>query len=165
MNQEILDFEYFRDNQLHNVDFTTGVIDIKCKTRKEGYYKYFSNVGSENQDGYVRLWCNRRLRMKHRLLFWLYHGYLPEEVDHDDKIRNNNKITNLISSNRSLNTVNKTVRTFKQLTAKQVHEICKIVSLDSMNITEIAKEFGKSRCQIKAIINKKYWSHISDQYF
>lgn len=165
MTQEELDFIYFKEHQLEDVDFTTGQIDIKSKTKKPGIYKYFYDVGSLNSDGYVRLWCNGRLRMKHRLLFWLYHGYLPPEVDHDDKIRNHNSITNLIASDRVDNTVDKTPRTYTQLTDEQVHEICKIIILGNVNITQIAKQFNRSRVQIKAILSKKYWSQISDQYF
>ncbi len=164
MTQEQIDFEFFKENQLYKVEFNTGRIDTAFRD-KWGHLRTRIDTGSLNEDGYVRIWCNRRLRMKHRLLFWLYHGYLPEEVDHDDKVRNNNAITNLLDSTRSCNTTGKTSRTYKQLTTDQVHEICKIIGQGDINITHLAKQFGRSRTQIKGILSKKYWKEISDQYF
>lgn len=165
MTQEEIDFTYFKDHQLHCVDFLTGRIDIKIGTKAKDVFRYAYDVGSLNQDGYERIWCNRHLRMKHRLLFWLYHGYLPSEVDHDNKARNHNSIGNLIASNRSGNTTGKTPRSYSQLTETQVHEVCKRLASGSESITKIANDVGKSRVQIKAILTKKYRSAVSDLYF
>lgn len=161
MNQEELDFIYFKENQLYFVDFNLGIIDTKSINNS----RIFKNVGSLNSDGYQRIWCNSKLRMKHRLIYWLYHNKLPKEIDHIDGNRNNNSIYNLKEVDRKENTTNKKQkRTFKQLTDKQVHEICKML-INNCSITEIANKFGRSRCQIKAIKLKKYWSKISDLYF
>ena len=165
MSQEELDFIFFRDNQLKFVDFSTGQLDVYIKDKLGRNSRSAVNVGSKSHDGYVRLWCNRRLRMKHRLLFWLRHGYLPQEVDHENKIRDDNSESNLIDSTRSKNTVNKTPRTYKQLTKEQVVEIAKVIATGEFSITGLAKDFGRSRVQIKAILAKKYWSQITDPYF
>lgn len=161
MNQEELNFIYFKENQLYFVDFNLGIIDTKSINNS----RIFKNVGSLNSDGYQRIWCNSKLRMKHRLIYWLYHNKLPKEIDHIDGNRNNNSIFNLKEVDRKENTTNKKQkRTFKQLTNKQVHEICKML-INNCSITEIANKFNRSRCQIKAIKLKKYWSKISDLYF
>ena len=165
MTKELNDFIHFRDHQLVNVDFSTGQIDVKCRTKAKGKYRYESDVGSKNQDGYIRLRCNGTLRMKHRLLYWLKHGLLPKEVDHIDNVRDNNSISNLREVDRSINTTSKKPRTFKQLTAKEVHSLCSDIALGTMNITNLANKYGRSRVQIKAIISKKHWKDISDQYF
>ena len=164
MSQEIADFEYFRDNQMINVDFNTGCIDSHYYNRW-GHEIIHKNVGYINQDGYERIRCNGKLRMKHRYLFWLYNGYLPDEVDHEDKIRNHNSISNLKPATRSSNTTNKSERKFKQLTSDIVHDLCKDHISGNFNITKLADKYGRSRAQIKAILSKKYWSQISDQYF
>jgi len=165
MTQEEIDFIYFKENQLVSVNHLTGRIDVKIRTKKKDVFRYADNVGYLNHDGYERLWCNRRLRMKHRLLFWLYHGYLPIEVDHDNGIRNDNGISNLKPSDRKQNTVAKAVRTYKQLTKEEVKLLCADIVDNQLNITQLAEKYGRSRVQIKGIMGKKYWSKISDQYF
>ena len=165
MTKELNDFEHFRDHQLVNVDFSTGQLDVRYRTKVEGKYRYVSDIGSKNRDGYIRVRCNDTLRMKHRLLYWLKHGLLPKEVDHIDNVRDNNSITNLREVDRSTNTTSKKPRTYKQLTAVEVHSLCSDIALGTMNITKLSNKYGRSRTQIKAIISKKYWKDISDQYF
>lgn len=165
MTHEELDFAYFAQHQLCEVDFTTGRIDTHRRNNKGQVSGVMFNVGSVNQDGYVRLWCNGTLRMKHRLLYWLFHGELPKEIDHWDTQRANNAISNLRPSDRSHNTKGKTPRTFKWLTETEVHELCKLIAAGTHTITDLAKQFGRSRVQIKAIMGKKSWKAIADQYF
>ena len=165
MTQEELDFIYFRDNQLKYVDYSTGTIDVWIKDKLGKNSRSAPNVGSKNPDGYIRLWCNGKLRMKHRLLFWMYHKYLPIEVDHDNKVRDANQITNLIASDRSQNNKAKKIRSYTHLSEAQVIEICQIIASGDYTITQLAKQFDRSRVQIKAILSKKYWSKISNQYF
>lgn len=77
MNKELEDFKYFKNNQLHFVDFETGRLDtISIKTNQFGakYTQIRKNVGSKNKDGYIRVWCNNTLRMKHRLLYFYIMG-------------------------------------------------------------------------------------------
>lgn len=165
MSKEELDFKHFKQHQLVNVDFVTGRLDVKQRTKKENSYRHILNVGSLNQDGYVRVWCNGTLRMKHRLLYWLYHGQLPDEVDHINGNRADNSIQNLRSVDRATNTKSKVPRTFKQLTEKEVHQLSRLIAAGQHTITDLAQRFGRSRAQIKAIMDKKCWSHISDAYF
>lgn len=163
--QELLDFIYFQDCQLKNVDFATGKIDVWMMANNGKRTRTSLDVGSLSQDGYVRIWCNGKLRMKHRLLFFLYHGYIPYEVDHDNNIRNDNSINNLVDSSRSENTKDKIPRSYTQLKASDIHDLCKDHITGNYSITDLASKYGRSRVQIKAILSKKYWSKISDQYF
>ena len=165
MTQEECDFNYFESRQLKYVDFDTGQIDVWMCDKNGNRTRQAHNVGSKNPDGYIRVWCNGRLRMKHRLLFWLYHRYLPPEVDHDDKIRDHNSISNLVASDRSRNTSGKTPRSYKQLTEAEVRVVCEMIASGDYNITQIASHAGRSRTQIKAIQVKKSWKAIADQYF
>lgn len=165
MTQEECDFNYFKSRQLKHVDFATGQIDVWIYDKKGNPTRSATDVGSKNPDGYIRVWCNGKLRMKHRLLFWLYHGYLPVEVDHDNKIRDHNSISNLIASDRSRNTIEKTPRIFKQLSEAEVRVVCEMIASGHHSITEIAVHSGRSRAQIKAIQVKKSWKAIADQYY
>lgn len=165
MSKEELDFKHFNQYQLVTVDFATGRIDVKQRTKKENSYRLIPDVGSLNQDGYVRLWCNGTLRMKHRLLYWLYHGQLPDEVDHINGRRADNSIQNLRSVDRSTNTKDKVRRSYKWLTEKEVKQLCQLIAQGQHTITDLAQRFSRSRAQIKAIMDKKSWSHISNNYF
>lgn len=165
MTQEEVQFQFFEDNQLKCVDFSTGRLDVWGRSKVNAKARVFKDVGSLNVDGYERVRCNRSLRMKHRLLFWLFHRYLPEEVDHFDGNRSNNCISNLVPSTRSANTANKTIRSYSHLSVSQVEALCKRIAQGGATITELARDFGRSRVQIKAIMSKKYWRDISDKYF
>lgn len=165
MCQEILDFQHFKDHQLVAVDFVTGRIDVHINTRAGNKcLKY--DVGSVNQDGYTRVWCGPRLRMKHRLMYWLFHEELPEEVDHFNRQRSNNSISNLRPSTRSENTIGGHVnRTFKQMRVDVVHDLAKDWISGEFSITQLANKYGRSRAMIKGILTKKYWSQVTNQYF
>lgn len=160
---EIDDFKYFEKNQLVSVDFSLGSIKVKSKGSR-----ILDNPSYINADGYLRLRCNGHLRMKHRLLYWLYYHELPEnmEIDHIDKNRANNAINNLRLATRSLNCKgNSKGRTFKHMSKETVHLLCKDIAEGHLNITQIAEKYKKSRCHIKAIMTKKYHKDISDLYF
>ncbi len=46
----------------------------------------------------------------HRVAFLHYHGYLPEIVDHKNRIKTDNRICNLRASNKSTNACNSKIR-------------------------------------------------------
>lgn len=165
MTQEEIDFIHFRDVQLLHIDYSTGQVDITKGTKDPKVRMPVYDVGSINQDGYSRIWCNGKLRMKHRLVYWLYHNELPVEVDHHNSRRDHNNISNLQPSHRAHNTVAKEPRSYKQLTKQEVMALCEDIQQGDLNITELALKHGRSRCQIKGIMVKKYWKAIADEYF
>lgn len=74
-----------------DVNFSTGIITNK----RSG--KIATGVDSY---GYIQCHCgflgSRRLMLKgHQIVFLLYHEYLPESIDHWDRIKINNSISNL----------------------------------------------------------------------
>lgn len=169
MTQEELDFIYFKNHQLSSVDFSTGQIDSKAfrkNNRKSNYFwKITKNIGSLNEDGYIRVWCNNRLRMKHRLLFWLYHGYLPKEVDHIDKNRSNNSISNLRAVTHQENVQGLTFHGRKIFTNTELHQICKMIASKQYTDLQIANQFNCKRTTIMGIRTKYRHSDIASQYF
>ena len=165
MTQEEQDFLYFRENQMLSFDPVTGSIST-YKTDKLGRTRHFHNIGSKNQDGYERVWCNGTLRMKHRLVFWLINSTMPGEIDHINGNRSDNRPINLRSVNRSQNKRNQSEkRTYKWLTSDQVHLLCSDIQSGKYSISTLALKYGRSRAQVKQIMGKKCWSTISDQYF
>jgi hypothetical protein len=48
-----------------------------------------------NSDGYVYIkLCGKKVGA-HRVIFYMHHGWVPEEVDHKNRIRHDNRIDNL----------------------------------------------------------------------
>jgi len=169
MSQELIDFQYFRDNQLHTIDYSTGQIDAVGGRWGTSIYQ---NVGSINQDGYERIWCNRKLRMKHRLIYFLYHEELPtigKEIDHYNNVRHENHISNLRILTKSQNNSACTGRKIGRRSSAQIHEICALLQNTNLSDEAIANQLGyitratvrdiKTRRSRKAIGQYYQWPH------
>ena len=57
-------------------------------------YKTGKSVGSQDTKGYYRVYVNKEIKYlgKHKIIFAMHHGYIPEVIDHKDRDKNNNKI-------------------------------------------------------------------------
>lgn len=164
MSQEKIDFEYFKNHQLLSVDYSTGVINAKGGRNGNHIYQ---DVGSKNPDGYIRLWCNKRLRMKHRLLFYLYHGVLPpagHEIDHIDKQRDNNAISNLCIATKSVNNAGSNNRKIGRFTTTTIHKVCKLLQDTTLSDTAIADQCEVTRATVRDIKCRRSRTEISKTY-
>ena len=164
MSQELQDFEYFKQHQLVSVDFNTGV--IVAKGGRWGNTVYH-DVGSENPDGYVRLWCNRRLRMKHRLIFFLAHGIIPsdgKEIDHIDKNRSNNCLANLCVASKRVNNMGSQNRKIGRFTEEKIHQICGLLQNSELSDEQIAEQAEVSRTTVRDIKCRRSRQTISVNY-
>ena len=52
-------------------------------------------IGRNNGNGYLRTAINYKSYYIHRLIFVMFHGYFPKQIDHIDGNRSNNRIENL----------------------------------------------------------------------
>lgn len=166
MNQELKDFRYFQNNQLYAIDYATGCIDVIGGRWKSHIYK---NIGSLNPDGYERVWCNKRLRMKHRLIYFLYHGHLPqddEEIDHYDNNRNNNSINNLRILSKSANNSSCSNRKFgRQRTKAEIQKICELLQNTNLSDQAIADQVKYvTRATVRDIKIRRSRKSISQTY-
>lgn len=59
-------------------------------------------------DGYVYTRINGDAIGEHRLVFLLVHGYLPDQVDHVNRVRNDNRPENLRAAKHGQNCMNRT---------------------------------------------------------
>lgn len=75
------------------------------RIKKEHKFGRVGNVigGSVTDTGYVKIVLKGKNIKMHRLIFSLVHGYLPEEVDHRNRNRSDNRIHNLRAATKSLN--------------------------------------------------------------
>ena len=178
MTEEQL-FEFFKKTQLAKVDFSTGQIDTKVP--KQNQHKssigeaIVKDVGSLNEDGYVRIWCGkanhpeypRKLKMRHRLVYYLYHGAIPKgkEIDHIDRNRANDSITILRAVTRKENTKN-SVRTTKRgtYTEAQILEVCEFLQNTTLSDVAIAKKTELSRNYVRDIKKRRRKQKTSINY-
>lgn len=65
--------------------------------------------GSYDKDGYLIMKIKGKQYKAHRLIFAYFNGYFPKEIDHINRVRDDNRIENLREATRSLNNAN-TVR-------------------------------------------------------
>ena len=78
---------------LFKYEESTG--ELRWRVRRQGVYKG-KPCRSLDRDGYRRVKINGKSYRVHRVI-WLYvYGYLPEnQIDHIDKIKINNRVSNL----------------------------------------------------------------------
>ena len=67
-------------------------------------------AGTFNQYGYLQVKYKGVKRMAHRIIFMMHHGYEPMEIDHINRIKDDNRIENLREATRSLNNLNKNLQ-------------------------------------------------------
>lgn len=92
INDSKIEVEYLRSILYYNKN--TGIFTWKINKSKRT--KSGNIAGNENSRGYVRISINKRNYLAHRLA-WLYvTGFLPDlQIDHINRIRNDNRFINL----------------------------------------------------------------------
>lgn len=94
-----------RVKEIIKYDPETGILTWRKPSRRTTVTG--KEAGSLNQNGYREVEIGGKTYKAHRLA-WLYvHGYLPESyLDHLDRVRDNNRISNLREVNQSCNMKN-----------------------------------------------------------
>lgn len=64
-------------------------------------------AGTRATNGYLRVNLCKVQYAAHRIIWKMVYGTEPAEVDHIDRARRNNRLSNLRESNRALNTLNR----------------------------------------------------------
>jgi hypothetical protein len=98
MNQELV-AEHF--------DHKDGRLYWKKVNHSNKKYLVGQEVGSIHKTGYRHVTWQGKVHKVHRLIYLLEHGYLPNEIDHINGDRQDNRLENLRDVTRSQNQFNK----------------------------------------------------------
>lgn len=99
-----------RLRELFSYDPVSGSVTRRI-TRNARNAKAGDVVGSPDTGGYLQTRVDGKLERVHRIAFMLYHGWVPDEVDHHDHVRQNNRISNLRPATRVQNNGNRSMNT------------------------------------------------------
>ena len=69
-----------------------------------------SKAGNIRTDGYVAIGLNKKVYKAHRLIFLMFNGYMPLEIDHINGDKGDNRIENLREVTHSQNSMNRKLR-------------------------------------------------------
>lgn len=94
-----------RLKELLQYDPETG--HFTWRVRTNGRVPAGSRAGSPNRDGYIQIKIGGVLRAAHRLAFLYMTGEIPSEVDHINRVRDDNQWPNLRPATRRENAGNK----------------------------------------------------------
>ena len=76
------------------------------KVAPKNPYLIGKEAGCLNPDGYCKIVLNGKAYMRSRLVFFMHKGFWPEEVDHINCIKNDDRVENLRDSTHSKNQKN-----------------------------------------------------------
>lgn len=107
-----------RLRELFVLDDATGV--LRWKVCPGSQVKIGDVAGGLSPDGYLRVGFDRKKIGAHRVVFALANGYMPEQVDHINGARADNRPCNLRAANASQNQMNKGLRSGTSSGAKGV---------------------------------------------
>ncbi|MBM2884086.1 HNH endonuclease [Chromobacterium phragmitis] len=77
-------------------------------------------IGSLTSNGYIKLLYRRKTYLLHRVVFYMATGLQPEEVDHINGVKTDNRIANLRAADRRKNEYNKPVSVLSKTGVKGV---------------------------------------------
>jgi len=90
---------------LHKMyEYRNGVLYKKPQSKR---CKKDLIVGTTRKDGYIRVSINNKLYYSHRLIYMMFYGEMPIQIDHIDGNPSNNKIENLRKADNTKNSFNK----------------------------------------------------------
>lgn len=119
MAQKILTQEY-----LHSLfEYRDGILYSKIN-RYKTTTKKGSVIGYPCESGYLRTGLNYKTYKIHRLIFIMFHGYSPKEIDHINGIKTDNRIENLREVTTSQNQCNKSISKRNTTGIKNVTKEC-----------------------------------------
>ena len=95
-------------------------------------------AGSVDSNGYHRVSINYKHYKVHRLVFLMFHGFLPENIDHIDGNPLNNKIENL-----------------RKVTTSQNMQNAKRYSTNTSGVKGVSWEKDRKKWKVQVMLNRE----------
>ena len=103
MTTQILTQELLR----HLLDYSPDTGELTWRAKPSRGVKIGRQAGTPTSEGYLALQINKKKMYAHRAIWLHVHGvWPPEEIDHINHIRNDNRLCNLRLANRLENSHN-----------------------------------------------------------
>ena len=136
-------------------DYRDG--ELYWKITKSQKTKAGNKFGCPDKYGYQVGSIDYKVYKAHRLIFTLFHGYLPKEVDHVNGDKTDNRIENLRAVTNSQNQYNKCVQ-------KNNTSGCKNVSWDqSISKWVVRVSFDKTQRYIGSFTDLKFADLVAQE--
>lgn len=103
------DFTLTQEYLHAHFEYRDGILINKIK--RNGKSPVGKEAGSLCDNRYKTVFICGKRYYTHRLIFMMFHGYMPKEIDHIDRNKLNNKIENLRSVTKAENVANQKIRT------------------------------------------------------
>lgn len=84
--------------------------DLIWKVDKSSRVRIGDEAGSLLKNGYKKVKVNGKEYLVHRVIFFMFNNYLPNELDHINGIKTDNRIKNLRPATRQQNQANRNGR-------------------------------------------------------
>jgi len=89
----------------HMLTYKDGFLFWNNRTGKMAHLNG-RQAGSYDSHGYLKVTVNHKVFAVHRVVFFLHYGWWPKQIDHKNRVRDDNRIENLRPCNYSGNRVN-----------------------------------------------------------
>ncbi len=87
------------------------------------YYKSSNKLaGSNHYSGYKNIKIAGKSYMQHRIIFMMHYGFIPNQIDHINGIKDDNQIENLREATGSQNSINRKTHKTNLLGIKNVKQ-------------------------------------------
>lgn len=135
------------------------------------YYKEHSPMRDEKvgnlSHGYYTCNIDKVSYLNHRLIYLMFYGELPELLDHVDRDSTNNRIENIRSANKKINSINRNLQSnnksgYKGISWNKNSNKWEIyITVDNKRKALGLKPTIEEAIKIRKEAEKKYWKHLN----
>lgn len=92
------------------------------KVSKAKKIKVGDKAGTVGKDGYVRVFVDGKSYLAHKIAYLIEHGVMPTELDHINRVKTDNAVSNLRQCTKQENNLNRSLFANNKTGIKNVHK-------------------------------------------